>query len=77
MWNLKAFPENLKIRPIDIEFESNFSSTSQHLRSTEYSTFLIAKNFGIRSSEIEYQSDSSRFVFNSYLHFQMLENFEN
>ena len=74
MWDLKAF---LKIRSADIEFESNFSSISQHLRSTEYSTFLIAKNFGNRPSEIEYQSDFSRFVFNSYLHFQLLENFEN
>ena len=46
MWDLKVFPEKfLKIRPSEIEFESNFSSISQHLRSTEYNTFLIAENF--------------------------------
>ena len=44
MWDLKAFPGKfLRIRPTEIDFESNFSSTSQHLRSTEYSNFLIAK----------------------------------
>ena len=47
MWDLKACPEKILriiIRPTEIEFESNFSSISQHLRSTEYSPFLIAKN---------------------------------
>ena len=43
MWDLKAFP--WKILRIEIEFESNFSSISQHLRSSGYSTFLIDKNF--------------------------------
>jgi len=42
MWDLKAFP--WKILRIEIEFESNFSSISQHLRSSEYNTFLIAEN---------------------------------
>ena len=42
---LKAYPGKiLRIRTSEIESESNFSSKSQHLRSTEYSTFLIAKN---------------------------------
>ena len=46
MWDLKAFPgEFLRIRPTEIEFESNFSSISQHLISSEYTTFLIAKKF--------------------------------
>ena len=31
----------------------------------------------IRPSEIEYQSDFSRFVVNSYIPFRLLENFEN
>ena len=44
MWDLKACPgKSLRIIPTKIEFESNFSSVSQHLRSTEYSTFLIAE----------------------------------
>ena len=46
MWDLKALPgEFLRITPTEIEFESNFSSISQYLRSSEYSTFLIAENF--------------------------------
>jgi len=45
MWDPQ---ENLRIRPSEIEFESNFSSTLQHLRSTEYSTFLIAKSLRIK-----------------------------
>ena len=46
MWDLKAYPgELLRITPTELEFESNFSSISQHLRSSEYSTFLIAENF--------------------------------
>ena len=44
MWDLKACPRKiLRIRTPEIEFESNFSSILQYLRSTEYSTFLIAK----------------------------------
>jgi len=44
MWDLKACPGKvLRITPTEIEFESNFSNISQHLRSTEYSAFLIAK----------------------------------
>ena len=43
----------LRIRPSEIEFDSNFSSISQHLRSTEYSTFLITENLRINPSEIE------------------------
>ena len=34
-----------RIRPSEIKSESNFSSISQHLRSIEYSTFLIAEKF--------------------------------
>ena len=50
MWDLKACPgEFLRITPTEIEFESNSSSISQHLRSSEYSTFLIAKNFENRA----------------------------
>ena len=46
MWDLKAFPEKiLRIRPTEIEFESNFSSIPQHLRSNEYNIFLIAEFF--------------------------------
>ena len=46
MWDLKAcLGKILRIRPSEIEFESNFNSIPQHLRSTEYSTFLIAENF--------------------------------
>jgi len=46
MWDLKAFPGKiLRNRASAIEFESNFSSISQYLRSTEYSTLLIVKNF--------------------------------
>jgi len=46
MWDLKACRgENLRIRLLKIEFESNLSGISQHLRSTEYSTFLIAEKF--------------------------------
>ena len=44
MRDLKA-GKFLRIRPTEIEFESNFSSVSQYLRSTEYSTFLFAKKF--------------------------------
>jgi len=44
MRDLKAFPGKiLRIRSTEIEFKSNFSRISQYLRSTEYSTFLIAK----------------------------------
>ena len=35
----------MRTRTTKIEFESNFSSISQHLRSTEYNTFLIAEKF--------------------------------
>ena len=46
VWNLKVCPGKfLRIRPTEIAFESNFSNISQHLRSTEYSTFLIAEKF--------------------------------
>ena len=46
MWDLKAYHRKiLRIRPSEIEFESSFSSISQYLRSTEYSTFLIAEKF--------------------------------
>ena len=46
VWNLKACPGKiLRIKPSEIEFESNSSSILQHLRSTEYSTFLIAEKF--------------------------------
>ena len=46
MWDLKACPGKfLRIRPTEIEFDSNFSSISQHSRSNEYSNFLIAENF--------------------------------
>jgi len=46
MWDLKVCPgEILRITPTEIKFESSFSSISQHLRSTEYSSFLIAENF--------------------------------
>ena len=46
MWDLKACHRKiLRIRPSEIEFESNFNSVSQHLRSSEYKTFLIAENF--------------------------------
>jgi len=42
----KGFPwENFEIRPTEIEFESNFSHISQHLGSTEYSTFLTTEKF--------------------------------
>ena len=48
MWNLKAcLKKALRIIPSEIEFESNFSSISQYLKSTEYSTFLIVKKFEI------------------------------
>ena len=60
MWDLKACPwKILRIRPAEIEFESNFSSISQYLRSTEYSTFLIAKKLRIKPSEIECEADFS------------------
>ena len=53
MWDLKACLGNfLRIKPTEIEFESNFSSISQHSRSTTYSTFLIAKNLRIIPSVI-------------------------
>ena len=46
MWDLKAFPGKIeRFRPTEIKFESNFSNILQHLISTEYSTFLIAKKF--------------------------------
>jgi len=35
---------NLLKSNFKIEFEGNFSSVSQHLRSTEHRTFLIPKN---------------------------------
>jgi len=42
MWDMKACPGKfLRIRPTEIEFESNFSSISQYLR---YCTFLNAEN---------------------------------
>ena len=59
-------------RPTEIEFENNFSSISQHLRSTEYSTFLITKKLRIKPTEIECGSDFNKFVFNSYIPFKML-----
>ena len=48
MWDCpgKACPGKfLRITPTKIEVESNFSSISQHSRSSEYSKFLIAENF--------------------------------
>jgi len=36
IWNLEVCPGKIfRIRPFEIEFENNFSSISQHLRSTE------------------------------------------
>ena len=56
MWDLEAcLGKFLRITPTEIEFES-FDNVSQHLRSTEYSTFLIAS---IRPSEIECEDDFS------------------
>ena len=99
MWDLKACPGKfLRITPTEIEFESNFSSMSQHLRSNECSNFLIAENFEnltlwdwmwgwfqqfiylsdhwkflrITPFEIEFQSDFSKFVFNSNISYQLL-----
>jgi len=48
MWDLRACSR--RIKP-EFEFESNFSTTSQHVRSTEYSNFQ--KFLRIRCSEIE------------------------
>ena len=46
MLDLKACSGKiLRISPSEIEFESNFSSITQNLRSTKYSTLLIAENF--------------------------------
>jgi len=48
MWGLMGCPGKfLKIRPSEIEFESIISALaiSQYLRSSKYSTFLIAKKF--------------------------------
>ena len=60
MLDLKACPGKiLRIKPLEIEFESNVSSISQHLRSTEYSTFLITEKLRIRPSEIEFEGDFS------------------
>ena len=60
MWDLKACPgEHLRIKPTKIEFKSNFSSISQHLRSSEYSTSFIVKKLRIRPSEIEFEDDFS------------------
>ena len=59
MWDLNACPRKiLRIKPTKIEFESNFSSASQNLRSTEFSTFLIAK-LRIRPTETECEADFS------------------
>ena len=47
MWDLKACPGKiLRIRPTEIEFDSNFSSISQHLKFTECMQYLlVAENF--------------------------------
>ena len=55
-----------RIRPTKIEFESNFSSISQNLRTNEYSNFLLLKILRIRPSEIECEGDFSS-LFNGYI----------
>ena len=51
-WDLKACPKKiLRIRPSEIKFEGNFSSRSQHLRSSEYNAFLIAEILRIKISK--------------------------
>ena len=53
MWGWGACPENiLRFRPSEIEFESNFSSISQYLLSTEYIVpFWILKILRIKSPQ--------------------------
>ena len=61
MWDLKACPGKiLRIKPSEIEFESNFSRISQHLRSIEYTVpFLLPKMFRIRPCKVEFEGDFS------------------
>ena len=57
MWDLKDWPSKiLRIRLTKIEFESNFSTTSQHLSAV---TFLLQKFLKIRPSEIGCDGDFS------------------
>ena len=68
VWDSKAYPGKiLRIRPTEIEFESNFSIISHHLRSTEYSNFLIAEILKIRPSEIECEDDFSTVYHNNLI----------
>ena len=55
MWDLKACPGKILRNTLsEIEFKSNFSSISRHIKSTEYSNYLISKKIlRIRLSEIE------------------------
>jgi len=74
MWNLKACPGKiLRIRPSEIEREGDFSGFSQSCSLMAIYLSDHWKFLKIRLFEIEFQSDFSKFVFNNYIPFRLLE----
>ena len=67
MWDLKACHGKILRNTLsEIEFKSNFSSISQHLKSTEYSNYLVSKKvWGLDSLRLNVKAISA--VFNILL----------